>query len=150
MAERSRDHNSEQDLFHRIVRCEASGRRRSESDAAHVVGRKVVKSVFSHFRGRLMDITVGCQLSYTLDQLTGFIFQIEVAKAEGQYVTSESLVIPGGPTNSSYAAYTDINTATGKIRTVIGPGPVDIYSEATVNLDKNGIDPSRMSGWQMM
>ena len=88
-----------------------------------------------------MDMTVGCQLSYTLDQLTGFIFQIEVAKAEGQYVTSESLVIPGGSANSSYVAYTDFNTATRKIRTLIGPGSVDIYYEATVNLNKTGVDP---------
>jgi transglutaminase-like putative cysteine protease len=89
-----------------------------------------------------MDLSVGCTLRYTLAKPTGFALQIEAAKADGQIVTKEALVIPGGASNAFYTAYTNPITHNRMLRTVVGPGPIEIHYEASVSVDSAGIDPS--------
>ncbi len=88
-----------------------------------------------------MQVSVGCTLRYTLPKETGFVFQIEAAKAEGQVVRHEILSLPTNPSNVGYAAYEDPVTLTRVIRTMLGPGPVEIVYEATVDLNTTSVDP---------
>ena len=82
-----------------------------------------------------MELAVGCKLRYTLEKATGFALQVEVAKSEGQMVSDEALVIPGGESNSTYSVFTNPLTRNRVVRTVIGPGPAEIHYEARVNLE---------------
>jgi hypothetical protein len=54
-----------------------------------------------------MELAVGCKLWYTLENATGFALLVEVAKSEGQMVSDEALVIPGGESNSTYSVFTN-------------------------------------------
>jgi transglutaminase-like putative cysteine protease len=89
-----------------------------------------------------MELAVGCKLRYTLENATGFALLVEVAKSEGQMVSDEALVIPGGESNSTYSVFTNPLTRNRVVRTVIGPGPAEIHYEARVNLDSKPVDPS--------
>jgi transglutaminase-like putative cysteine protease len=91
-----------------------------------------------------MDLAVGCKLRYTLPTPTGFVLQIEAAKADGQLVSNEALIMPGGESNPYYSVYTSPVTRTRVVRTVLGPGAVEIYYEARVSFDGTGVDPSRV------
>lgn len=89
-----------------------------------------------------MEISVGCRLRYTAEQSTYFIFQILAAKADNQVVKSENLVLPPNTLATGYETYIDPITSTRKIRALLGPGPVEVYYEATVDVDTGGIDPA--------
>ena len=89
-----------------------------------------------------MDLTVGCKLRYTLATPTGFVFQIEAAKADGQIVGNEAMVIPGGAANAYYSVYTSPIPKTRILRTVLGPGPVEIHYEAHVRVENSLVEPS--------
>ena len=82
-----------------------------------------------------MIVTVGCELHYSLPELTGFVLQIEASRADRQFVTGEFLSLPAGLTNTHYTAYTDPVTSTRVVRVLLGPGDVCIRYEATVDLD---------------
>ena len=79
-----------------------------------------------------MEIRVGCKLRYEMAASTAFVFQIEAAKADSQIVMSESLTLPAG---SASDLYVDPVTLTRKVRTFLGPGPVEVVYEATVGVD---------------
>ncbi len=89
-----------------------------------------------------MEIRVGCKLRYEAPVPTAFIFQIEAAKADSQTVVQESLLLPAGATSDLYV---DPVTMTRKVRTFLGPGPVEVDYEATVNVDAAGFDPVQVS-----
>ena len=63
-----------------------------------------------------MHVSAGCTLRYTLDKETGFVFQIEAAKADRQTVLSEMLSLPASAGTAVYAAYEDPVTRTRVIR----------------------------------
>lgn len=88
-----------------------------------------------------MDIKVGCKLRYEITEPTGFVFQIEAAKADSQIVKSESLTLPAGSTSDLYA---DPVTLTRKLRTFLGPGAAEVIYEATVGVDSGGFDPAQV------
>ena len=88
-----------------------------------------------------MEIIVGCKLRYEMPEPTAFVFQIESAKADSQIVKSESLTLPAGSTSDLYV---DPVTLTRKVRTYLGPGPVDVIYEATVGVDASGFDPAQV------
>ena len=88
-----------------------------------------------------MEIKVGCKLRYEIAERTGFVFQIEAAKADSQIVKSESLTLPAGSTSDLYA---DPVTLTRKVRTFLGPGPAEVIYEATVGVDSEGFDPAQV------
>jgi transglutaminase-like putative cysteine protease len=73
---------------------------------------------------------------------TGFVLQIEAAKADSQIVKSESLTLPTGSTSDLYV---DPVTLTRKVRTVLGPGAAEVIYEATVDVDPTGFDPAQVS-----
>jgi transglutaminase-like putative cysteine protease len=95
-------------------------------------------------KDRTVELFLGCKLRYTLEKATGFALQVEVAKAEGQMVSDEALVIPGGASNSTYSVFTNPLTRNRVVRTVIGPGAVEIHYEARVDLDSKPVDSSRV------
>ena len=87
-----------------------------------------------------MQTTVGCKLKYVLPAQTGLVLQIEAANADGQSILSERLEIPAGIENRFFSSFTDTVTMTRMIRATVGPGPIEIGYEATVELDNRGID----------
>src|SRR5688572_13654064 len=93
-------------------------------------------------KGDLMEIQVGCTLRYEMTEPTGFVLQIEAAKADSQIVKSESLTLPTGSTSDLYV---DPVTLTRKVRTVLGPGAAEVIYEATVDVDPTGFDPAQVS-----
>ena len=88
-----------------------------------------------------MEINVGCKLRYETAEPTAFIFQIEAAKADSQTVMQEMLTLPPG---SASDLYVDPVTLTRKVRTFLGPGPVEVVYEATVGVDASGFDPAQV------
>jgi transglutaminase-like putative cysteine protease len=91
-----------------------------------------------------VQISIGCTLRYALDTATGFVFQIEAAKADGQTVLSETLSLPAGGGNTVYTSYEDPVTLTRVIRTMFGPGEIAIDYAATVELATTSVDPIRV------
>lgn len=89
-----------------------------------------------------MDINVGCRLRYEIAQPTGFVFQIEAARADNQIVKSEALTLPVSPASAEYKIYVDPVTMTRKVVAMLGPGPVEVVYQATVEVDDSGVDPS--------
>ncbi|MFA5955075.1 transglutaminase family protein [Hyphomicrobium sp.] len=89
-----------------------------------------------------MEINVGCTLRYQMASATGFVFQIEAAKADSQFVKSELLTIPAGPDPSGYTSFVDAITSTRKVRAMLGPGVAEINYRATVDVDTTGFDPN--------
>jgi transglutaminase-like putative cysteine protease len=88
-----------------------------------------------------MEINVGCRLRYETTEATAFIFQIEAAKADSQTVMQEMLTLPPGSVSDLYV---DPVTLTRKVRTFLGPGPVEVVYEATVGVDASGFDPAQV------
>jgi transglutaminase-like putative cysteine protease len=88
-----------------------------------------------------MLVTAGCTLRYTLDAETGFVFQIQAAKADGQTILDEELSMPVSATTQSFATYEDPVTQTRVVRAVLGPGVVEVVYKATIELDTNSVDP---------
>lgn len=95
-----------------------------------------------------MLVSVGCTLGYLLDHETGFVLQIEAAKADGQDVLSESLTLPVSSGNAVYAVYEDPVTLTRVIRAMLGPGAVEIAYKATIELDATRVDPVRVDEFE--
>ena len=95
-----------------------------------------------------MHVSAGCTLRYTLDKETGFVFQIEAAKADRQTVLSEMLSLPASAGTAVYAAYEDPVTRTRVIRTMLGPGVVEIVYTATIDLDTTSVDPICVNEFQ--
>jgi transglutaminase-like putative cysteine protease len=89
-----------------------------------------------------MEISVGCRLRYDMAQPTYFIFQIEAARADGQMVKTETLRLPPTVSGTGYEIYCDPVTMTRKVRALLGPGPVEVVYEATVDVDATGFDPA--------
>jgi len=89
-----------------------------------------------------MELKVGCRLRYLMPQATAFVFQIEAAKADSQVVKSESLTIPSGSPRAAVDAYADPVTLTRKVRAFLGPGPIEVLYEATVDVEPAGLDPA--------
>ena len=97
-----------------------------------------------------MQINVGCKLRYDMPAPTGFVFQIEAAKADSQIVRNEQLSIPAGAGGVTYRSYVDPVTFTRKVQTVLGPGPVEINYSATVDVDATGFDPAAVVEWDFV
>jgi transglutaminase-like putative cysteine protease len=95
-----------------------------------------------------MQVSVGSTLCYTLDKATGFVFQIEAAKADGQTVHNEMLSLPASTGIANYSAYEDPVTQTRVIRTVLGPGKVEIVYRATIDLNTKSVDPIRVDEFE--
>jgi transglutaminase-like putative cysteine protease len=89
-----------------------------------------------------MEIKVACKLRYEMSEPTAFVFQIEAAKADSQIVKIESLTFSTG---SGWDLYVDPVTLTRKVRTVLGPGPVEAVYEATVEVDAAVFEPAHVS-----
>jgi len=89
-----------------------------------------------------MDIEVSCKLLYTIPTETGFIFQIEAAKADNQIVKTESLVLPATHSGATYDIYVDPVTLTRKVRAMLGPGDVEVTYQAIVDVDTTAYDPT--------
>jgi transglutaminase-like putative cysteine protease len=88
-----------------------------------------------------MEISVGCRLRYSAAEQTHFIFQILAAKADSQIVKSENLALTPNSLATGYEIYVDPITDTRKIRALLGPGPIEIVYEATVEVNTSGFDP---------
>jgi transglutaminase-like putative cysteine protease len=88
-----------------------------------------------------MDMNVGCRLQYSIEIPTYFIFQVQVAKADGQVVQSESLSLPPNQSGTGYEEYIDPVTQTRRVRCLLGPGNVTVSYAATVSIDMTGFDP---------
>jgi transglutaminase-like putative cysteine protease len=91
-----------------------------------------------------MEIKVGCRLRYETSAPTPFVFQIEAAKGDSQTVESETLTLPSNSSGPAPDAYCDPVTLTRKVRSTLGPGPVEVVYQATVEVDTTGFDPSRV------
>lgn len=89
-----------------------------------------------------MEMRVGCELTYRLEEACGFILQIEAAKADGQIVKSEELILPIGARADIYA---DPVSLTRVLRTTLGPGPVSVKYSAVVDVDQTAFDPSEVA-----
>lgn len=87
-----------------------------------------------------MQVTIGCTLKYSLEAVTDFVLQIEAAKADGQFVSNENLNLPASSGNAYFSTYIDPVTATHMIRTTLGPGPVEITYQATVDLENTSVN----------
>lgn len=92
-----------------------------------------------------MQITVGCKLRYALRGRTGFVLQIEAARADGQSVVGEQLSLPAGDGNAGYSSYEDPVTSTRVIRTLLGPGAIEIEYRATVDVENSIEDANLVS-----
>lgn len=88
-----------------------------------------------------MEIQVSCRLRYVVHAPTAFVFQIEAAKADAQVIRNERLTLPPG---AMFDTYCDPVTATRKVRTVLGPGPVDVTYSANADVDASSFDPSNV------
>jgi len=88
-----------------------------------------------------MQISTGCTLRYTLGKETGFVFQIEAARADGQTVLSEDLFLPVSARTAVYTAYEDPVTRTRLIRVMLGPGQVEIVYKASIELVTASVEP---------
>ncbi len=95
-----------------------------------------------------MQVSAGCTLRYALEKETGFVFQIEAAKADGQTVLSELLSLPASAGTAVYAAYEDPVTRTRVIRAMLGPGQVEVVYKATIELDTTSVDPACVNEFQ--
>lgn len=91
-----------------------------------------------------MHVLAGCTLRYTLEKETGFVFQIEAAKADCQTVIEEELTMPASAGSAFYATYEDPITRTRVIRAMLGPGTVEIVYKATINVENISVDPIRV------
>ncbi len=76
-----------------------------------------------------MIVNVGCKLEYETTQPTAFLFQIEAAYADGQTILTENTMLPFG---CRFEAIVDPVTRSRIVRTVLGPGLVQIGYEASV------------------
>jgi transglutaminase-like putative cysteine protease len=94
-----------------------------------------------------VKIKVSCRLRYVTSTPTAFVFQFEVAKADAQVVTEEILTLPNG---AAAEAYCDPVTMTRKIRTVIGPGPVEVLYSATADVDASAFDPATVDEFDFL
>ncbi len=92
-----------------------------------------------------MQVSAGCTLRYSLETETGFVFQIEASKADGQTVLEESLSLPASASSAVYATYEDPLTGTRVIRTLVGPGLVEIVYTATIELGTSSVDPIQVN-----
>jgi transglutaminase-like putative cysteine protease len=95
-----------------------------------------------------MNINVGCRLRYEIAQSTGFVFQIEAAKADSQIVRSEALTMPVSAASAVYKIYVDPVTMTRKVVAMLGPGPIEVVYQATVEVDSSGVDPARVDEFE--
>ena len=94
-----------------------------------------------------MEIKVSCRLTYVTDAPTAFVFQFEVAKADAQIVKDEILTLPDG---ARVETYCDPVTLTRKIRTVLGPGPVEVLYSAAAEIDASTFDPAEVSEFDFL
>lgn len=88
-----------------------------------------------------MEIKVSCKLRYITNAPVPFVFQIEVAKADAQVVRDEILTLPSGAVSDTYC---DPVTMTRKVRTVLGPGPVEVLYSAIADIDASAFDPGQV------
>lgn len=89
-----------------------------------------------------MDISVGCELSYSLSEPTFFVFQIEAANADSQTVLRETLSFTGPVHAGRSEAYRDPITATRKLKCLLGPGDVAVRYDAMVRVSATLDDPA--------
>lgn len=94
-----------------------------------------------------LEIKVSCKLRYVTAAPTAFVFQIEVAKADAQVIGDEILTLPAGATTDTYC---DPVTLTRKVRTVLGPGPVEVLYSATAEIDASAFDPGDVSEFDFL
>lgn len=92
-----------------------------------------------------MELAVGCDLRYYLEEPTGFVFQIEAAKADGQFVSNEVFQLPPG---AFFDTYADPVSLTRMLRTTLGPGQADIHYEAIVQLDTTAFNPADVTQYK--
>jgi transglutaminase-like putative cysteine protease len=90
----------------------------------------------------MMQMSVGCRLRYTSADPVQFVFQIEAAKADSQIVRTERLHLPANAGSPGFEIYVDPVTMTRKVRTLLGPGPIEVEYEAIVDIDATGFDPA--------
>lgn len=76
-----------------------------------------------------MIVNAGCQLEYDTTTPTAFIFQIQAAHADGQTVVREAIKLPSG---CRFEAIVDPVTQNRIMRTVLGPGVIQVGYEATI------------------
>jgi transglutaminase-like putative cysteine protease len=95
-----------------------------------------------------MEINVGCRLRFEIAEPTYVVFLIEAAKADSQIVRAESLVIPANSLGKGYDTYSDPVTLTRKLRTLLGPGSVEVAYDATVEVDASKFDPGAVDEYQ--
>ena len=76
-----------------------------------------------------MIVNAGCQLEYDTTTPTVFIFQIQAAHADGQAVVREAIKLPAG---CRFEAIVDPVTQNRIMRTVLGPGVIQVGYEATI------------------
>lgn len=89
-----------------------------------------------------MDISVGCELSYSLTEPTFFALQIEAANADSQSVLEEALAFEGPVDARHTLSYSDPITQTRKLRCLLGPGDVKVRYTATVRVAGSVEDPA--------
>ena len=85
-----------------------------------------------------MKLNVSSRLSYTLDEATDFVFQVQVAKTSTQFVEKEAFVLSNNPAFSS-AVVGDQNTI---IRARLPIGQTDVTYEAAINIVGAQYDPA--------
>lgn len=88
-----------------------------------------------------MEIKVSCRLRYVVRTATAFVFQLEAANADAQNINNEILTLPPG---ARFDTYREPVTMTRKVRTVLGPGPVEVLYSASVEVDGGEFDPNRV------
>ncbi len=76
-----------------------------------------------------MIVNVGCHLEYETTAPTAFIFQIEAVRADGQTIIHETSTFPSG---CRFEAMVDPVTQNRMVRTIVGPGIVQIGYAASI------------------
>jgi transglutaminase-like putative cysteine protease len=87
-----------------------------------------------------MDFTIGCTLSYSVDTLTPFVFNLEAARFPRQQVRSEKLVTTPGLGEPDRLEVAESGNRI--IRFLAPAGTLKIEYEAEVSLDPLVIDPT--------
>jgi transglutaminase-like putative cysteine protease len=86
-----------------------------------------------------MDFTIGCTLSYGVDTLTPFVFNLEAARSARQQIRSEWLRT--APELGEPDRFEVAESGNRIIRFLVPPGPFKIEYEAEVSLDPLIVDP---------
>ncbi|MGE0053617.1 MAG: transglutaminase family protein [Hyphomicrobium sp.] len=94
-----------------------------------------------------MEIRASAKLRYVTTAPTPFFFQFEVAKTSAQVVRQEELILPP---QAARERYVDPISGTRRLRTILGPGPVEVIYKVVADLTVQKFAPEQVREFEFV